>query len=227
MVEESVDSFQVLARGALVAGRYRVVRLLGVGGMGMVYQVHDEQLDLPAALKVLRPERAGSEEMRERFRRELILARQVSHKNVVRIHDLGHDGELMFLTMDFVAGRSLKELLAEEGPLPAERAVAIAGQLAGALEAAHREGVVHRDLKPANVLLGEDDRVYVTDFGIARSLSATGLTASGSVMGTPAYMPPEQALGKIDSMDERADVFGLGAILCEILTGNPPYVGTD
>src|SRR6185295_2310554 len=153
--------------------------LLGVGGMGMVYRALDEELGLPVAVKILRPDLAEDRRWLERFKQELVLARQVSHPNVVRIHDIGSDGDLIFLTMDFVPGRSLGDLLAEETRLAPARAMAIARQLALGLEAAHGAGVIHRDLKPGNVLIDESGgelRVAITDFGIARSLAGSGLT---------------------------------------------------
>ncbi|HUP43853.1 MAG TPA: tetratricopeptide repeat protein [Thermoanaerobaculia bacterium] len=213
----------LLAPGALVAGRYRIEELVGVGGMGMVYRAHDERLDLRVALKVLRPELTVRHGAEERFVRELILARQVSHRNVVRIHDLGEDRELSFLTMDYVEGRSLLEVLNEEGPLAPARAAEVARQVAEGLAAAHCEGVIHRDLKPANVLLDAGGRAYITDFGVARSLSATGITRAGSVLGTPTYLSPEQARG--EEVDGRSDLYSLGIVLYEMLTGELPFRG--
>lgn len=213
----------LLAPHSLFAGRYRIVGLLGVGGMGMVYRALDERLDIPVALKLLRPDRAGNEKLRARFRQELILARQVSHRNVVRIHDLGEVGEVYFLTMDFVEGRSLKEMLETEGRLDPEEAVDVGCQLARGLNAAHREGVVHRDLKPGNILVSPSGRAYITDFGIASSASAAGLTITGSIIGTPDYLSPEQARG--ERADHRADLYALGLILYEMLTGDLPFSG--
>ncbi|MDY7094714.1 MAG: protein kinase [Acidobacteriota bacterium] len=213
----------LLAPHSLFAGRYRIVGLLGVGGMGMVYRALDERLDIPVALKLLRPDRAGNEKLRARFRQELILARQVSHRNVVRIHDLGEVGEIYFLTMDFVEGQSLKEILESSGRLDPAEAVDIGRQLARGLNAAHREGVVHRDLKPGNILVSPAGRAYITDFGIASSASAAGLTVTGSIIGTPDYLSPEQARG--EKADHRADLYALGLILYEMLTGDLPFAG--
>jgi eukaryotic-like serine/threonine-protein kinase len=212
-----------LAAGSLVAGRYRILALAGVGGMGMVYRAHDEQLDVDVALKVLRPEVAADPGFRERFRKELLLARQVSHRNAVRIHDLGVSGDLLFLTMDYVPGRSLRALLEEDGPLGPRQAVAIARQLAAALAAAHAEGVVHRDLKPANVLVDAGGRAFVTDFGVARSMTTAGPTQLGVVVGTPDYLSPEQARG--EPVDGRSDVYALGILLFEMLSGHLPFGG--
>lgn len=213
----------MLASGTLLAGRYRIEALCGVGGMGMVYRARDEQLDLDVALKVMRPEWSAERQMLERFRRELVLARQVSHRNVVRIHDIGAEGELLFLTMDFIDGRPLSELLAAEGPLPPARVARIGHQLAEALAAAHDEGVIHRDLKPANILVTADDRAFITDFGIARSAATTGLTVAGQVVGTPDYLSPEQARGS--EVDGRSDIYALGLIIYRMLTGELPFPG--
>ncbi|HEX9943594.1 MAG TPA: serine/threonine-protein kinase, partial [Thermoanaerobaculia bacterium] len=219
----SDGAVQRLATGSLLAGRYRVLELVGVGGMGMVYRAHDEQLDLPVAIKVLRPDLAQDHKRLERFKQELVLARQVSHPNVVRTHDLGSDGEIVFLSMDFVPGRPLSELLAEEGRLDPERAVGIARQIASALAAAHEAGVVHRDLKPCNVLVDDSGRAAITDFGVARSLGGAGLTVPGAVVGTLDYLSPEQARG--EEVDGRADLYALGILLYEMLTGKLPFAG--
>ncbi|HEV3457121.1 MAG TPA: tetratricopeptide repeat protein [Thermoanaerobaculia bacterium] len=212
-----------LEAGSLIAGRYRILSLAGVGGMGMVYRAHDEQLGVDVALKVLRPEVAADPGFRERFRKELLLARQVSHRNAVRIHDLGSAGDLLFLTMDYIPGSSLRAVLEAEGRLPAGRAVAIARQLAAALAAAHAEGVVHRDLKPANVLVDAGGRAFITDFGVARSLAVAGPTQTGGIVGTPDYLSPEQARG--EPVDGRSDVYALGLLLFEMLSGRLPFAG--
>ena len=220
------DAVRRLAAGSRLADRYRIVELLGVGGMGMVYRAEDEQLGLPVALKVLRPDLAQDERRLERFKQELILARQVSHPNVVRIHDLGRDGGLVFLTMDFVPGRSLAEILAEQGHLEPERATGIARQIAAALAAAHEAGVVHRDLKPANILVddaGDTGRAAISDFGVARSLAGPGSTQPGAVVGTLDYLSPEQARG--GEVDGRADLYALGILFYEMLTGELPFAG--
>jgi tetratricopeptide (TPR) repeat protein len=219
-----------LASGALLGGRYRILGLVGAGGMGMVYRAADEQLGLTVAVKVLRPDLAQgvaeSGAWLERFKQELVLARQVSHPNVVRIHDIGSDAATIFLTMDFVPGRSLRELLADERRLAPERAAGIARELALGLGAAHAAGVVHRDLKPGNVLLDESGssvRAAITDFGVARSLAGSGLTRPGTVVGTLGYLSPEQARG--EAVDGRSDLYALGLLLYEMLTGELPFSG--
>lgn len=209
-----------LEAGRLLADRYRIVELVGEGGMGMVYRALDEQLGLTVAVKVLRPELSSDERVVERFRRELVLARQVTHRNAVRIHDIGHDDDLLFLTMDFVEGQSLQAMLRNKGRLEPVHAMDVARQLALALEVAHEAGVVHRDLKPGNVLIQPAGRVCVSDFGVACSAGAHDLTRAGMVIGTPAYLSPEQAHGA--PLDGRSDLYALGLLLFEMLTGRLP-----
>ncbi|NNC78175.1 MAG: protein kinase [Woeseiaceae bacterium] len=218
----SLSAGRILADGTILADRYRIERLLGVGGMGMVYLAHDQQLDLQVALKVLRSGGAEDEMRLERFRSELVLARQISHRNVVRIHDIGQSDDTYFITMDFVEGESLKHVLNLENTVELERALSIAADLADALAEAHRAGVVHRDVKPANVLIGSD-RAYLTDFGIARSIDSDGLTRVGEVVGTLDYLSPEQARG--GKIDGRTDIYALGLLLYEMLTGKRPFSG--
>ncbi|NUO77675.1 MAG: serine/threonine protein kinase, partial [Lysobacter sp.] len=214
---------QRLAPGTLLAGRFRIEAVLGVGGMGVVYRATDLTLDVPVALKLLRPELATRADAFERFRQELLMARQVSNPRVVRIHDLAqHDGQWL-IGMDYIDGESLDRKLDREGPLPIEDAVRIAWQIAQGLSAAHARGVIHRDLKPANVLIDRAGDAYITDFGVARSLASTGLTQSGAVVGTPDYLSPEQARG--DTVDARSDLYALGLILYEMLAGALPFAG--
>jgi tetratricopeptide (TPR) repeat protein len=212
-----------LRPGDVVADRFRIVRLLGMGGMGVVYHAHDTELDVDVALKLLRPELASRHDAFERFRQELLLARQVSSPHVVRIHDLVRHGEVWLISMDFVPGQSLERLLDTKGHLAPEDAIRIVRQLALGLAAAHQRGVVHRDLKPANVLIAEDGEARITDFGVARSAGSTGITVSGVVIGTPEYLSPEQA--RADPVDGRSDLYALGLIFFEMLTGTLPFRG--
>ena len=207
--------------GTLLAERYEILSLLGQGGMGAVYKAHDIELERMVAIKLIRPDLASNPEILRRFKQELILAREVTHRNVIRIFDLGQFKGLKFITMEFVEGRDLRALLRERGKLPPEEAVRIISQVCRALESAHAAGVVHRDLKPQNIMLDAKDRVYVMDFGIAHSLETPGMTQTGALMGTPEYMSPEQAKGV--KVDARSDLFALGIILYELLTGISPY----
>jgi serine/threonine-protein kinase len=215
-----------LSPGQTFGQRYHVISLLGAGGMGAVYHVWDGELGMSVALKVIRPDSdpGSAQELERRFKRELVLARQVTHPNVIRIHDLGEIDGIKFITMPFVQGTDLAHLLAAEGRLPVPRALVIARQIASGLRAAHDVGVVHRDLKPANILLDTNDHAQITDFGIARSTGgATFATAAGAIVGTLAYMAPEQATGK--PVDQRADVYAFGLIVYEMLTGRPASSG--
>jgi tetratricopeptide (TPR) repeat protein len=219
--ETYVELMERLAPGTEVAGRYRIVSIAGVGGMGVVYSARDEELGVDVALKVLRQDLGSDPRVLERFRSELLSARQVTHKNVVRLHDIGEHEGMRFLTMDYVAGRSVREILEQEGPLPLDRAVAIVRQVAEGLGAAHEKGIVHRDLKPGNILIGAQDRAFITDFGVARSLGREGLTRAGAIVGTPDYLSPEQVAG--DPVDGRADLYALGIVFYEVLSGELPF----
>jgi len=207
--------------GLLLAERYEILELLGQGGMGAVYKARDTELERLVALKLIRPELASNPEILRRFKQELILAREVTHRNVIRIFDLGQSKGIKFITMEFVEGRDLRAMLRERGKIPPDESVQIIAQVCRALEAAHAAGVVHRDLKPQNIMLDAKDRVYVMDFGIAHSLETPGMTQTGALMGTPEYMSPEQAQGM--KIDARSDLFALGIIFYELLTGVSPY----
>src|SRR3984957_11575342 len=210
-----------LEEGSILADRYEILKLLGQGGMGAVYKARDRELDRMVALKVIRPELAESPEILQRFKQELILARKVTHRNVIRIFDLGDADGIKFITMEFIEGRDLKSLLVEKGKLPPEQAVDVVQQVCLALEAAHSEGVVHRDLKPQNIMMDGQGRASVMDFGIARSLEMGGMTQTGALIGTPEYMSPEQVRG--EHVDARSDLFTVGIIFQELLTGALPY----
>ncbi len=208
-------------RPALVAERYEIIGLLGSGAMGAVYRAKDLELDEMVALKVLKSELARSSGMLERFRREVKLARKVTHRNVARTFDIGeHRGE-RFLTMELIEGEMLGARIEREGRLVPKEAVPIAMDVASGLAAAHEAGVLHRDLKPENVILARDGRAVITDFGIARAL--TSPTSTATFVGTPGYMAPEQVEGL--DLDARADLYALGAMLFELLTGRMPWTG--
>jgi eukaryotic-like serine/threonine-protein kinase len=210
-----------LEPGSTLGDRYEILQLLGQGGMGAVYKARDIELDRMVALKLIRPDLASHPEILRRFKQELILAREVTHRNVIRIYDLGQASGLRYITMEYVEGRDLRALLREKGKLTPEEAIPMFLQIAAALEAAHHAGVVHRDLKPQNILVDKDGRVYVMDFGVARSLETPGMTQTGALMGTPEYMSPEQAKGM--KADARSDLFSLGIIFYEMLSGVSPF----
>lgn len=208
-----------LHAGDTLGLRYRIIQTLGVGGMGVVYQAWDEELGVAIALKVIRPEvmadPVSARVIEERFKRELLLARQVTHRNVVRIHDFGEIEEIKYITMPFIQGEDLATVLRREGRLPLPRALSLARQIAAGLAAAHDAGVVHRDLKPANIMVDREGQALVMDFGIARSTAVA--TTAGGVVGTLDYMAPEQTSGA--PVKEPADVYALGLILTEMLVG--------
>jgi eukaryotic-like serine/threonine-protein kinase len=207
--------------GTLLAERYEILEMLGQGGMGAVYKARDTELERLVALKLIRPELASNPEILRRFKQELILTREITHRNVIRIFDLGQAKGIKFITMEFVEGRDLRAVLRERKKIPLDETVQIIAQVCRALESAHAAGVVHRDLKPQNIMLDRKDRVYVMDFGIAHSLETPGMTQTGALMGTPEYMSPEQAKGM--KVDARSDLFSCGIIFYEILTGISPY----
>lgn len=210
----------------VLAERYELSGVLGVGGMGTVYRARDRELDEMVALKVLRRELVAQPGMVERFRREVKLARRVTHRNVARVFDIGeHQGE-KFITMELVEGESLGARLARESRLPIGEVVALALAIVEGLGAAHTASVVHRDLKPDNVLVDHDGRVVLTDFGIARAVAFAGQASRtlGFVVGTPDYMAPEQIESSLD-IDGRADLYALGVMLYEMLTGEQPFKG--
>jgi serine/threonine-protein kinase len=205
--------------------RYHVESLLGSGGMGKVYKARDRELDRIVAIKVLRPDLMTDPMAMQRFKHELLLASSISHPNILRIHDLGEYNAVKFISMAYVDGGDLTQVLRKEGRLPLDRVLHIMRQLAAALGAAHGVNVVHRDLKPQNILLGSADHVYVTDFGIAKTLESdrTSVTRTGAVLGTPLYMSPEQVEGK--QVDHRSDLYTFGLIFYEMLTGVLPFTG--
>ena len=208
-------------RGEVFGGRYEILQMLGEGGMGAVYKARDREVDHLVALKLIRPEMADHPVILARFKQELLTARQVTHRNVIRIYDMAEAGGTKYITMEFVDGGDLRKLLLEQGKLPPEKAVEIVRQICHALEAAHGAGVIHRDLKPQNILQERSGRILVMDFGLARSLESDGMTQSGVLLGTIEYMSPEQAMGK--HLDARSDLFTLGLIFYELLTGKIPY----
>ncbi|MGB8475966.1 MAG: protein kinase [Candidatus Acidiferrum sp.] len=217
----STTSAVQLSPGTSIGSRYEIVRLLGQGGMGAVYQAHDRELDRQVAIKVIRADMAANPEILRRFKQELILARQITHKNVIRIFDLGQADAIKFITMEYIEGENLQSVLRRNKKLEPAEAANIMAQVCRALEAAHAEGVIHRDLKPQNIMLDKTGRAYVMDFGIARSMLGAGLTQTGALIGTPDYMSPEQAKGL--ALDARSDLFSVGIIFYEMLSGEVPF----
>jgi serine/threonine protein kinase/tetratricopeptide (TPR) repeat protein len=210
-----------LSPGTSIGARYEIIRLLGQGGMGAVYQANDKELDRQVAIKVIRADMASNPEILRRFKQELILARQITHKNVIRIFDLGQAEGIKFITMEYIEGENLQGVLRRRKKLEPAEAANILAQVCRALEAAHNEGVIHRDLKPQNIMLDKSGRAYVMDFGIARSMLGVGMTQTGALIGTPDYMSPEQAKGQ--TLDARSDLFSLGIIFYEMLSGIVPF----
>jgi serine/threonine protein kinase/tetratricopeptide (TPR) repeat protein len=210
-----------LQPGDVLGGRFEILEVLGEGGMGTVYKALDREVDHFVALKLIRPEMAVHPAILARFKQELLTARQVTHRNVIRIHDLSEVDGVKFITMEFVEGCDLRKLLLDNGKLPPERAVEIIRQVCLALDAAHSAGVIHRDLKPQNIMQDKQGRILVMDFGLARSLESDGMTQTGALLGTIEYMSPEQAMGK--HLDGRSDLFAVGLIFYELLTCKVPY----
>jgi tetratricopeptide (TPR) repeat protein/predicted Ser/Thr protein kinase len=211
----------MLQPGQILGQRYEILQILGEGGMGAVYKARDIELNRMVALKVIRPELAGSQAIIDRFKQELLLATQVTHKNVIRIYDLSEADGMKFITMEFVEGEDLRSLMQQKTKLAPGEAVEIMLQVCRALEAAHSVGIIHRDLKPQNIMRDKAGRILVMDFGLARTLEGDGMTQTGALVGTMDYMSPEQALGK--DLDQRSDLFTLGLIFYELLTGKMPY----
>ncbi len=211
----------VLQIGDVLGGRYEILQLLGEGGMGAVYKAMDRELNRPVALKLIRPQLASNPSILARFKQELLLAHQVTHKNVIRIYDLGDADGVKFITMEFVEGVDLRALIQEKKKFPPQEAVEITQQIGHALAATHAVGVIHRDLKPQNIMRDATGRILLMDFGLARTVAGDGMTQTGALVGTMEYMSPEQALAK--DLDQRSDLFTLGLILYELLTGQTPY----
>jgi len=213
---------RMLQPGTVLAGRYEILEMLGEGGMGAVYKARDRELTRTVALKIIRPDLVRNPAIAERFKQELRLSHQVTHKNVIRIYDLGEGEGVKFITMEYIEGKDLRALIREKKKLAPEETVLVIQQVCQALDAAHSVGVIHRDLKPQNIMQDGSGRIVVMDFGLARTLQGDGMTQTGALLGTVEYMSPEQALGK--QLDQRSDIFALGLIFYELLTGKKPFV---
>jgi serine/threonine-protein kinase len=212
-----------LTTGTIFAGRYQVIEELGHGGMGKVYKVFDKETNSKVALKLIKPEVSADKNTIERFRNELKVARDISHKHICRMYDLGREADNYFITMEYVSGEDLRGLIRRTKRLDISTAISIAKQVCEGLAEAHRVGVVHRDLKPSNIMIDREGDAKIMDFGIARSLRAKGMTGPGVAIGTPEYMSPEQVDGK--EADQRADLYSLSIILYEMVTGKVPFEG--
>lgn len=209
--------------GRNINGRYKIKELIGGGGMSNVYLAHDMILDRDIAIKILRYDFSNEEELRRRFQREALSTTSLAHPNIVNIFDVGEDGAMPYLVMEYVPGRTLKEYIIEHSPIAPERAVKIMKQLASALAHAHHNQIVHRDIKPQNILMDDEGNVKISDFGIAMALSATSYTQTNSVLGTVHYLSPEQARG--GNATKKSDIYSLGIVMYELLTGRLPFSG--
>jgi serine/threonine-protein kinase len=207
--------------GTLLSGRFRLEERVGAGGMSTVYRAFDETLERWVAIKCMHTEIAGDDDQIERFRREARSVARLNHPHVVTVIDAGEDQGCPYIVFEYIAGETLKDRIRRHGRLPVPEALAYAIEIARALQAAHMEMLVHRDVKPQNVLLDQDGRAKVTDFGIARSLEGEGLTLAGRVLGTTDYVSPEQALGQ--EVTQQSDIYSLGVVLYEMLTGDVPF----
>ena len=206
--------------GEAFGDRYTIVEEVGAGGMGQVYKAIDRQLGRAVALKLIKPDHAARPEARERFQRELLLAQQVTHPNVCRVHDLGEVKGIRYISMEYIEGQTLEDLIRSVGHLSPKQTVALGKQVCAGLEAIHERGIVHRDLKPGNIMIDRAGHALLMDFGMAYRPGGEKLTAAGAVLGTLAYLSPEHARGY--PTDARSDLYALGLILFEMLTGRRP-----
>ncbi len=212
-----------LEAGSVFARRYLILEELGKGGMGSVYKAFDKEVEEKIALKTIKPEIAADEKVIQRFRNELKIARKISHKNVCRMFDLGREDDTYYIAMEYVSGEDLKSSVRRMGPLSTGKVLGFATEICEGLAEAHRLGIVHRDLKPQNIMIDRDGIARIMDFGIARSRELKGMTENGSTIGTPEYMSPEQVEG--EDIDQRSDIYSMGVILYEMVTGRTPFEG--
>jgi len=212
-----------LEAGSIFARRYLILEELGKGGMGSVYKAFDKEVEEKIALKTIKSEIAADENVIQRFRNELKIARKISHKNVCRMFDLGREDDTYYIAMEYVSGEDLKSSVRRMGPLSTGKVLGFATEICEGLAEAHRLGIVHRDLKPQNIMIDRDGIARIMDFGIARSRDLKGMTENGSTIGTPEYMSPEQVEG--EDIDSRSDIYSMGVILYEMVTGRTPFEG--
>ena len=209
--------------GKHISGRYKILKLIGGGGMSNVYLAHDIILSRDVAIKILRYDLSNEEELHRRFQREALSATSLTNPNIVSIYDVGEDGDMHYIVMEYIKGKTLKQYIQEFSPLSAARSAHIMKQLTSAISHAHENGIIHRDIKPQNILMDEEGNVKITDFGIATSLGATSFTQTNSVIGTVHYLSPEQARGGVATM--KSDIYALGIVFYELLTGELPFSG--
>src|ERR1700759_1663278 len=219
MPDPAATSSQMI--GTTLSGRYRLEAKLGSGGMSTVYLAKDGPLDRPVAVKVMHREMSEQEDQLERFRQEARAVAKISHPNVVSVIDAGEDGGFPYIVFEYVEGETLKQRISRVGALDIQEAIAYAIEIARGLGIAHGRNLVHRDIKPQNVLIDDEGRAKLTDFGISRQLEQDGMTATGRVLGTTDYVAPEQAMGR--GTDQRSDIYALGVVLFEMFTGEVPF----
>ena len=215
----------MIAKGHMINDRYQIIRMIGEGGMANVYLAHDTILDRDVAVKILRGDLANDEKFVRRFQREAIAASSLSHPNIVEMYDVGEDDGKYFIVMEYVEGKTLKSLIKKRGALTIPEVIDIMLQLTSGIACAHDSYIIHRDIKPQNVLILDDGRVKITDFGIAMALNSNELTQTNSVMGSVHYLPPEQASGSGSTI--KSDIYSLGILMYELLTGKVPFKGEN
>ena len=213
----------MVTKGQKINDRYEIIKSIGEGGMANVYLAYDTILDRNVAIKVLRGDLANDEKFVRRFQREALSASSLSHPNIVAMYDVGEDNGLYYIVMEYVEGKTLKQLLKKRGSLTLSEAIDIMLQLTDGMAHAHDSYIVHRDLKPQNIMIQDDGQIKITDFGIAMALNSTQLTQTNSVMGSVHYLPPEQAAGKGTTI--KSDIYSMGIIFYELLTGELPFKG--
>lgn len=216
------DSEFSLSPGDRFGNRYQILEEIDRGGMGRVYKAEDLELKIVVALKIIHPHNLNDKQAVERFKKEILLAREISHENVIRIHDFGEEKGIKFISMPFIEGVNLKELIQKKGLLGLKKTIEISHQICAGLQAAHRKGIVHRDLKPHNIMIDRRGNVFIMDFGLAKSIEGEGISLPDMVVGTPEYISPEQAKG--EKVDGRSDLYSLGIIMYEMATGKLPFI---
>lgn len=222
-ITQNIESLSSLSfvKGEKFTDRYRILDVVGHGGMGKVYKAEDLELGSIVALKMIHPELLKDDRMIKRFKKEILLAREITHENVVRIHDFGKKDQVQFISMEYIEGKNLKEWLEDEEKLDIKQTVEFFKQICRGLQYAHKQGIVHRDLKPQNIMVDKKGKAIITDFGLAKTIETKDLSQTGTAIGTPEYISPEQALG--DEVNQRADIYALGLIIYELITGVPPF----